>query len=81
MFAICLLVKIVERKRYLELCQKNSVYEKSVLVLHDGTEYYPQKIQVWFDKKGKTKNTAILLDKKSNSVVHCRVEEVFENEN
>ena len=71
----------MERKRYLELCQKNAVYEKSVLVLYDGNEYYPQKIQVWFDKKGKTKNTAILLDKNLNSAVHCRVEEVFENEN
>ena len=74
-------MEIVERKRYLELCQKNAVYEKSVLVLYDGNEYYPQKIQVWFDKKGKTKNTAILLDKNLKSVVHCRVEEVFENEN
>lgn len=71
----------MERKRYLELCQRNAVYEKSVLVLYDGNEYYPQKIQVWFDKKGKTKNTAILLDKNLNSVVHCKVEEVFENEN
>ena len=68
----------MERKRFLELCQKNSVYEKSVLVLYDGCEYYPKKIQVWFDKKGKTKNTAILLDKNLNCVVEANLEKVDE---
>ena len=78
MFAICLSVTSVERKLYLELCQRNAVYEKSVLVLYDGNEYYPQKIQVWFDKKGKTKNTAILLDKNLNSIVEANLERVDE---
>ena len=68
----------MERKRYLELCQRNAVYEKSTLVLYDENEYYPQKIQVWFDKKGKTKNTAILLDKNSNSIVEASLERIDE---
>lgn len=68
----------MERKRYLELCQKNSVYEKSVLVLYDGIEYYPKKIQVWFDNKGKTKNTAILLGKNLNTIVEASLERVGE---
>ena len=68
----------MERKRYLELCQKNSVYKNSVVVLVGNIEYYPQKIQVWFDEKGKTKNTAVLLDKNLNSVVFENLESVVE---
>lgn len=66
----------MERKRYLELCQKNSVYKNSVVVLVGDVEYYPQKIQVWFDEKGKTKNTAILLDKNKNSILCEKLENV-----
>ena len=68
----------MERKRYLELCQKNAVYKNSVVVLFECKEYYPQKIQVWFDEKGETKNTAVILDKNLNSVVYANLESVVE---
>ena len=68
----------MERKRYLELCQKNAVYGKTALVLYDGNEYYPEKIQIWFDERGSTKNTAVLLDKNKKSVVFSQLERVEE---
>ena len=69
----------MERKRYLELCQKNSVYKNSVVVFVGGVEYYPQKIQVWFDEKGTTQNTAVLLDKNENSIILSKLESVSES--
>ena len=79
-FAICLLVKIVERKRYLELCQMNAV-GNSVFVVARQTDYKPQSYKLSFDKKGNPVHTAVLLDKNENSVIHCNLSEVEENEN
>lgn len=57
----------MERKKYLQLCQKNAISPKSVKVLYDGLEYFPEAYQMDFNEKGETQNTAILKDIKANS--------------
>jgi hypothetical protein len=70
----------VERKRYLELCQRNAVQPKSVVVWFDGIGYYPIEYRLCFDNTGKTIHRAVLHDIKANSVINCPLEEVKENE-
>ena len=70
----------MERKRYLELCQRNAVQPKSVVVWFDGTGYYPIEYRLWFDKDGKSVHRAVLKDIKANSVINCPLEGVKENE-
>lgn len=67
---------MTDRKKFLELCQKNAVFPKSEKVLVGDAEYFPQALKIWFDKKGETQNTAILIDKSANSVLQCRLSEV-----
>lgn len=79
----------MERKEFLELCQRVSVLPDSVigkqriplklLVECDGIRYYPLKLTIWFEN-GKPQQTAILHDLKSKSIVDCqlvKVERVF----
>jgi hypothetical protein len=68
----------MERKRYLELCQKNAISKRSAVVLCDGIRYYPEKIQIWFNEKGETQNTAVLIDENENCVVFAKLEKVEE---
>ena len=70
----------MERKRYLELCQRNAVHPKSVVVWFDGIGYYPIEYRLCFDKYGKTIHKAVLQDRKANSIINCPLEEVKENE-
>lgn len=70
----------MERKRYLELCQRNAVQPKSVVVWLDGIGYYPIEYRLGFDKDGKSVHRAELHDMKANSVMNCPLEEVKENE-
>ena len=70
----------MERKRYLELCQRNAVQPKSVVVWLDGIGYYPIEYRLGFDKDGKSVHRAVLQDMKANSVMNCPLEEVKENE-
>ena len=71
----------MERKRYLELCQRNAVTPETKKVLLDGTKYYPDRIEVWFDGSGKTINTAVLKDTKAKRcVVKANLERVEEYE-
>jgi hypothetical protein len=70
----------MDRKKYLELCQKNSVYPNSEKVNYKGAEYYPKALKVWFDNKGIPQNTAVIEDVNSNSVTYCKLSEVrYEN--
>ena len=71
----------MERKRYLELCQKNMVDINSVKVIYDGMEYYPRALKIWFDFDGRTKNTAEMADCKAHSKLYCDVKDVYEKEN
>lgn len=70
----------MERKRYLELCQRNAVQPKSVVVWLDEIGYYPINYQLGFDGEGKSVHKAVLHAIKANSVMNCLLEEVKENE-
>ena len=76
----------MDRKLYLELCQKVSVLKNGVCgikenvpddlkVVHNGVVYYPVAYELSFDK-GQPKHTAILHDLSANSVTHADLERV-----
>jgi hypothetical protein len=65
----------MERKTYLESCQKFAV-GMDVFVMHDGIRYRPVSLSLWFDKKGSCHNTAVLKDLNGKAVINCRVEDV-----
>lgn len=67
----------MERKRYLELCQRYAV-GCDIRVLYKDTEYRPYRYELGFDDKGNTIHTAILKDIKANSVVYAMLENVKE---
>lgn len=67
----------MERKRYLELCQKYAVGCDIRVKLKD-TEYHPYRYELGFNNKGNSIHTAILKDLKANSVVYTMLEEVKE---
>lgn len=69
----------MERKRYLELCQRFSV-GNNVFVVCDGVSYRPKSLLISFDKSGKCKNSAILEDVNSNSTRQVLLERVQEYE-
>lgn len=80
----------MDRTEYLQLCQKVSCCDKGfynmrtnipqdLLVIYDGTTYYPQAYEIRFDK-GKTKHVAILHDLKANSIIHCDLNKVDKKE-
>lgn len=67
----------MERKRYLELCQKYAV-GCDVRVLYKDTEYHPYRYELGFDDKGKSIHTAILMDKNKGSLLCCWLKDVEE---
>ena len=67
----------MERKRYLELCQKYAVGEDIRVKLID-TEYHPYRYELWFDDKWNSIHTVILKDLKANSLLYCGLEDVKE---
>jgi hypothetical protein len=67
----------MERKRYLELCQKYAV-GCDVRVLYKDTKYHPYRYELGFDSSGKSIHTAILKDLKANSLLYCSLEEIKE---
>ena len=67
----------MERKRYLELCQKYAVGE-DIKVKYKFDEYHPYRYELGFDGIGKSTHTAILKDLKANSLLYCRLEDVKE---
>lgn len=59
---------MIDRKRYLELCQINSVYyPMRAKVKCDGIEYYPKNLVIWFDGEGKAQNSSTMYECKSGS--------------
>ena len=67
----------MERKRYLELCQKYAV-DGDIKVLYKGALYHPYRYELGFNDKGNSIHTAILKDLKANSVVYTMLENVEE---
>lgn len=67
----------MERKQYLELCQKYAV-GGDIRVKYKDIEYHPYRYELGFDDKRNSIHTAILKDLKANSVVYTMLENVEE---
>ena len=67
----------MERKRYLELCQKYAVGE-DIRVKYKDFEYHPYRYELGFDKQGNSTHTAILKDLKANSVIYVMLKDIKE---
>ena len=55
----------MERKLYLELCQRQAV-KGGVLVEYGGIAYQPYAYELKFQPDGKIKDTAIVKEQKAN---------------
>ena len=58
------------------MCQRNAMEKGSVKVIYKGVEYFPDKLLVWFDDKGETQNTAVLLSVKARSHTYALLKDV-----
>lgn len=74
----------MDRKKYLEMCQKASMFNDGVCgikdnipdelkISHNGTIYYPKSYELSFDK-GIAIHTAILHELNANSIMYVRLE-------
>ena len=77
---------MIERKIYLEMCQKVSVLPGGVFgikqnvpddlkVVHNGIAYYPISYKLSFDN-GRPRHTAILHDLKADCIMNADLEAV-----
>ena len=66
----------MDRKNYLEICQRNSVSEDKVTVEYNSLRYIPTGLLLWFNNSGETKNTAVLKSMIAPSYLHCDLENV-----
>lgn len=65
---------MIERKKFLELCQRNAVYPDSVEVAFrdlPNVFYNPISLNIWFDKKGVARNTAVIKQVGTQSVIYA----------
>ena len=80
----------MDRKLYLELCQKVSVLKNGICgikenvpnelkVIYNGIAYYPVSYELSFDN-GKPTHTAILHDLKANSIMNADLGKVTKYE-
>ena len=78
---------MIERKKYLEMCQRVSVLPSGVLgikqnvpddlkVVCDGIAYYPVSLDIGFDKDGRVINTAIIHSLRANSVIERNLKDI-----
>ena len=67
----------MERKQYLELCQKYAA-GCDVRVKYKDAEYHPYRYELGFNDKGNTIHAAILKDLKANSLLYCELENIKE---
>ena len=67
----------MERKQYLELCQKYAVGE-DIRVKYKDFEYRPYRYELGFDKQGNSTHTAILKNLKANSVIYVMLKDIKE---
>lgn len=81
----------MDRKLYLELCQKVSVLKNGVcgikenvpdelMVVYNGINYYPVAYELSFDDKGNARHTAILHDLNANSIINADLRKVKKEE-
>lgn len=68
----------MERKRYLELCQKYAIGQ-DIKVKYKDSEYHPKAYELSFDNNGNIIHRAILQDTKANSIVYVRLKDVKED--
>lgn len=67
----------MNRKEYLELCQKCAILKnENITVNFDGISYYPVGYKITFDNNGNPLHTAILKDLRANCLVECRLDKV-----
>lgn len=77
----------MERKEYLELCQRCAVLQDGLMgtkvnisdelkVVYNGIQYRPKAYLLTFTKEGKSNHTAILQEIKSPSEMYCDLERV-----
>ena len=71
----------MERKRYLELCQKNAVFGDWKPVIYGGRFYYPKKYELGFNEKGEAIHGAILKNNNNCGTIYCNLELVEEVKN
>lgn len=69
---------MIERKRFLELCQINSVLSKKEKVKYKDVEYYPKSLIIWYNEKGETQNSGFLIECKSNSGMQADLKQIRE---
>lgn len=78
---------MIERKTYLEMCQKVSVLPGGIFgikqnvpddlkVVYDGIAYYPVSLDIRFDKYGRVINTAIIHSLRANSVIERNLKDI-----
>ncbi len=81
---------MIDRKKYLEMCQYCSVFLKNkrreeipndFLVIHNGSTYYPMSYSVSFDENGKTIHKVKIHDMKANSMIECLLSQIELKEN
>ena len=83
---------MIERKTYLEMCQKVAILQSGVQnlkqnvpdglkVVYDGIAYYPVSLDISFDKDGKVINTAMLHSLTANSVIERDLKDISAYEN
>lgn len=81
----------MDRKLYLELCQKVSVLKngacgikenvpEELMVIYNSIKYYPVAYKLSFDDKGDVRHTAILHDLKANSIMNADLRKVKKEE-
>ena len=81
----------MDRKLYIELCQKVSVLKNGICgikenvpdeltVVYNGIKYYPVAYELSFDDKGNIRHTAILHDLKANSITSADLGKVIKYE-
>ena len=77
----------MDRKLYIELCQKVSVLKNGIcgikenvpnelMVVYNGIKYYPVAYELSFDDKGNVIHKAILHDLMANSITYTDLERV-----
>ena len=69
----------MERKEYLQRCQRYAVNQSDMVVFKD-IKYYPVAYELSFNNKGEAVHRAILKDIKTSSLVYCRLDDIKESE-
>lgn len=78
---------MIDRKTYLEMCQRYAVLPNSVLgikdnvpdelkVTHKGHQYYPKSYTIEFDKSGNIVHIVTLHSLIANSVINCELKDI-----